>query len=72
MAFPEDAPKSGQTSTSSSVSPPAGALDEQAVILPAGSLSSCPEPAVACVLDGATPGSSDLTGFFDRFGFGPG
>lgn len=24
------------------------------------------------VLDGATPGSSDLTGFFDRFGFGPG
>lgn len=23
-------------------------------------------------LDGATPGSSDLTGFFDRFGFGPG
>jgi hypothetical protein len=23
-------------------------------------------------LDGATPGSSDLTGFFDRYGFGPG
>jgi hypothetical protein len=23
------------------------------------------------VLDGATPGSSDLSGFFDRFGFGP-
>lgn len=23
-------------------------------------------------LDGASPGSSDLTGLFDRFGFGPG
>ncbi len=51
-AFPEITPQSRELSAAPSAPPSHGLFQEQAVILPAGSLPSCAEPAVACVQDG--------------------